>query len=416
MSANSQIKNPYEENQSLSKKISKHRGWGRPDIFHMRGSVIVAIIPIVFFSTVISTVVTVLYIVFDKKNITLPDSIIGSVAVVVGLLLAFRTNNAYDRYYEGRKLFGALCTQIRNVSRLTWVGIREFKNPQDHNEKVAIIKMLLAFAVAVKHHLRLEFGTEWFDLEDLLPDGFQLAVFDGNAGQENTDLGGGGSEDHRDDPNHPSNRDLPPSEAPTIVVHNDNNHHGLPHTKAAIRSLAGSWSQTSIYFNNGRLKDDSQLDASMSLPLEIVFHLGAYYDRQVLDNKDPDNPRITGAAFGAISGSLNTLIDVLGSLERIGNTPIPFAYRIHLKQAVTIYVWVLPFTLVSKLYWLTIPVVMMIAFILFGVEAIGSEIENPFGYDRNDLPLDEYCKDLEAEIKYLQKYLPSNSAKNKKTI
>nr|CAG8629152.1 13429_t:CDS:2 [Entrophospora candida] len=416
MSANSQIKNPYEENQSLSKKISKHRGWGRPDIFHMRGSVIVAIIPIVFFSTVISTVVTVLYIVFDKKNITLPDSIIGSVAVVVGLLLAFRTNNAYDRYYEGRKLFGALCTQIRNVSRLTWVGIREFKNPQDHNEKVAIIKMLLAFAVAVKHHLRLEFGTEWFDLEDLLPDGFQLAAFDGNAGQENTDLGGGGSEDHRDDPNHPSNRDLPPSEAPTIVVHNDNHHHGLPHTKAAIRSLAGSWSQTSIYFNNGRLKDDSQLDASMSLPLEIVFHLGAYYDRQVLDNKDPDNPKITGAAFGAISGSLNTLIDVLGSLERIGNTPIPFAYRIHLKQAVTIYVWVLPFTLVSKLYWLTIPVVMMIAFILFGVEAIGSEIENPFGYDRNDLPLDEYCKDLEAEIKYLQKYLPSNSTKNKKTI
>ncbi|CAJ0760499.1 6790_t:CDS:2 [Entrophospora sp. SA101] len=397
MSGNSQIKNPYEENQSLSKKISKHRGWGRPDIFHMRGSVIVAIIPIVFFSTAISTIVTVLI----KSN----RFLVGSVAVVVGLLLAFRTNNAYDS------------TQIRNVSRLTWIGIREFKNPQDHNEKVAIIKMLLAFAVAVKHHLRLEFGTEWFDLEDLLPDGFQLAAFDGNAGQENTDLGGGGSEDHRDDPNHPDNRDLPPSEAPTIVVHNDNHHHqGLPHTKAAIRSLAGSWSQTSIYFNNGKLKDNCNLDASMSLPLEIVFHLGAYYDRQVLDNKDPNNPKITGAAFGAISGSLNTLIDILGSLERIGNTPIPFAYRIHLKQAVTIYVWVLPFTLVSTLYWLTIPVVMMIAFILFGVEAIGSEIENPFGYDRNDLPLDEYCKDLEAEIKYLQKFLPSNSTKIKKTI
>jgi putative membrane protein len=414
MSANSQMKNLYNEDKSLSKTISKHRGWGRPDIFHMRGSVIVAIIPIVFISTVISTAVTVLYIVFDKKNITLPDSIIGSVAVVVGLLLAFRTNNAYDRYYEGRKLFGGLCTQIRNASRLTWVGVKEYQNPQDRNEKLATTKLLLAFAVAVKHHLRLEFGTEWFDLEDLLPDGFQMAAFDGNAGQENTDLGGGGEEDHRDDPNHPDNRDLPPSETPTIVVHSGNHrHHGLPHKKAAIRSLAGSWSQTSIYFNNGRLKDDCQLDASMSLPLEIVFHLGAYYDKQVLDT---ENPRINGAVFGAISGSLNTLIDILGSLERIGNTPIPFAYRIHLKQAVTIYVWVLPFTLVSKLYWLTIPVVMMIAFILFGVEAIGSEIENPFGYDRNDLPLDEYCKDLEAEIKYLQQYLPSNSKKFKKTI
>jgi len=394
------MKNPHE-NTSFLRTLSRHRGWGRPDFLHMRGSVIITIVPVVFFSAIVSSIVTVLYM-FCDKDIRLPDSIIGSVAVVVGLLLAFRTNNAYDRYYEGRKLFGGLCTQIRNISRLTWVDIKE-NNSQDRKEKQTIIKMLLAFAVSVKHHLRLEFGTEWFDLEDLLPNGFQLASFDGNAGQENTDLGGGSSEDHRDDPNHPDNVDLPPSQAPTIVVHsNDRHHHGLPHTKATIRSLAGSWSQNSIYFNNKKLDDNCEVDASMSLPLEIVFYLGAYYDRQVMDEKIP------GPAYGAISGSLNTLIDILGSLERIGNTPIPFAYRIHLKQAVTIYVWVLPFTLVDKLGWLTIPIVTLIAFILFGVEAIGSEIENPFGYDRNDLPLDEYCKDLEAEINYLQKFLPSN--------
>src|SRR6185369_3968737 len=121
----------------------------------------------------------------------------------------------------------------------------------------------------------------------------------------NTDLGSGSSEDHRDDPNHPDNRELPASETPTIVVHNahnNDNHHnqGLPHTKAAIRSLAGSWSQTTIYFNNSKLGDDCEIDASMSLPLEIVFHLGAYYDKQVIEKK------ISGTAYGAISGSLNT--------------------------------------------------------------------------------------------------------------
>ncbi|CAJ0829192.1 4887_t:CDS:2 [Entrophospora sp. SA101] len=352
------MKRPVENNSFL-KSIANSRGWGSPDIFSVRGSVIVAIIPIVFFSTIISTVVTVLYIIFDKKNITLSNDIIGSIAVVVGLLLGFRTNNAYDRYYEGRRLFG-----IRNVSRLTWTGIKEIQNPHDHNEKIATVKMLLAFVVAVKHHLRLEFGTEWSDLEDLLPVKFQKTIFDGNAGQENTDLGAGGEED-------PNRRDLPPNET--------------------------------IIYNRVNYRDP---DASMSLPLEIVFYLDAYYDRQVLD--DNKEKKISGATYGSVSGSLNTLIDLFGNLERISNTPIPFAYRIHLKQVVTIYVWVLPFTLVETLLWLTIPIVMLIAFILFGVEAIGSEIENPFGYDKNDLPLDEYCRDLEAEIQYVQKYFPSN--------
>jgi len=77
-----------------------------------------------------------------------------------------------------------------------------------------------------------------------------------------------------------------------------------------------------------------------------------------------------------------------------------------LKQAVIIYVWVLPFTLVAQLGWFVIPTVALVGFILFGVEAIGAEIENPFGYDANDLPLDGYCQDLEAEIKYLQRHIP----------
>ncbi|CAG8662422.1 9281_t:CDS:2, partial [Ambispora leptoticha] len=43
---------------------------------------------------------------------------------------------------------------------------------------------------------------------------------------------------------------------------------------------------------------------------------------------------------------------------------------------------------------------------------IGAEIENPFGYDKNDLPLDEYCKDLEAEVKYLQRHIPHRKPPN----
>ncbi|CAJ0867365.1 3499_t:CDS:2 [Entrophospora sp. SA101] len=384
------MKNPHKS-EGCCQEITRLRGWGYPDICRVKGSVLPSCFPIIFFSTVIATIVAVLYEVLDI-DVTLPGSIIGSVSVVVGLLLAFRTNNAYDRYYEGRKLFTNMCTHIRNATRILWVGVVERNdNGQDHKEKVKNIKLLLAFAVATKHHLRLEFGTEWFDLQDLLPEGFQFTFFDGNAGQENTDV----SEGDPENPNRPEN-------ANSSVSTLNRSHRSLltripPTVYASLRNSISA-SESTLWFGDDWGED---VDASMSLPLEIIFHINLYIDAKIQEGT------IDGNRFGTVSGSLNSLVDILGSLERISNTPIPFAYNVHLKQAVTIYVWVLPFTMVSTLGWLVIPVVMVIAFILFGVETIGAEIENPFGYDKNDLPLDEYCKDLEAEVKYLQRHLPS---------
>jgi len=229
---------------------------------------------------------------------------------------------------------------------------------------------------------------------------FNLHFFDGNAGQENTDVAGGDP----DNPNRPENANNGSgslnanSSASTL----NRSHRSLltripPTVYASLRNSISA-SESTLWFGDDWGDD---VDASMSLPLEIIFHLNLYIDAKIQEGT------IDGNRFGTVSGSLNSLVDILGSLERISNTPIPFAYNVHLKQAVTIYVWVLPFTMVNTLGWLVVPVVMVIAFILFGVETIGAEIENPFGYDKNDLPLDEYCKDLEAEVKYLQRHLPS---------
>jgi len=328
-------------------------------------------------------------------NVTMPESLVGTVAVVVGLLLAFRTNNAYDRYYEGRKLFVSMCTDIRNATRNIWVGVREV-DEGDRQEKEKNVKLLLAFAIAVKHHLRLEFGIDWYDLKDLLPEGLQLTNFDGNTAQENTVLGSGSEEDpNRHDANRPSS-DLPNVSASSLRTIANR----IPPTTYNILRDNYSSDDTTIWF--GASAWGSEVDASMSLPLEIVFHVGLYIDKK--------RNNIMDSAYGTISSNLNNLVDIFGNLERIGNTPIPFAYNIHLKQAVIIYVWVLPFTLVAMLGWITIPTVVLVGFILFGVEAIGAEIENPFGYDTNDLPLDGYCQDLEAEIKYLERHIPSVKA------
>lgn len=49
----------------------------------------------------------------DLKQITLIHSLLG---FVISLLLVFRTNTAYDRWWEGRKLWGALVNNSRNLA------------------------------------------------------------------------------------------------------------------------------------------------------------------------------------------------------------------------------------------------------------------------------------------------------------
>jgi putative membrane protein len=66
--------------------------------------------------------------------------------------------------------------------------------------------------------------------------------------------------------------------------------------------------------------------------------------------------------------------------------------------------------------WWTAPVVVLISFTLFGIEAIGIEIENPFGRDQNDLPLDAICETMSRNIRDLVSLQPSLSQLPRKTI
>lgn len=69
------------------------------------------------------------------------------------LLLVFRTNTAHDRFWEGRKLWGSLVNTVRNLARDIWIVVKE-KEPQDRVEKEAILRLVVAFSVAMKLHLR----------------------------------------------------------------------------------------------------------------------------------------------------------------------------------------------------------------------------------------------------------------------
>jgi putative membrane protein len=236
--------------------------------------------------------------------------------VVLGLLLVFRTNTAYDRFWEGRKHWGSLVNTVRNLARQIWVAVGE-KDDEDRMHKARVLRLLVAFAVAMKLHLRHQRPNQ--ELEPLL-----------SAQQF-----------------------------------------------AKLREM-----------NNP--------------PLEVALWIGDYLQLQHYRGL------INTYQLAAMHVLLNGMVDTLGACERILKTPIPPAYAIHLKQLLLLYCLSLPFQMVETLSWLTGPIVGIFSFTLLGIEEIGVEIENPFGFDPNDLPLDAICQTMLRNIEDLLTVTPES--------
>jgi len=225
------------------------------------------------------------------------DSVADSVVcnLVLGLLLVFRTNTAYDKFWEGRKIWGTLVINIRNLAREIHIGL-----PSSDPDKAQVLKFLVAFAIATKLYLR----------------------------QEPID--------------------------------------------ASIEALVNS-------------SQAARLRSVKHPPLEITLWIGSYleqqYQQQIIDS----------TRLSTLTNALNNLIAGLTGCERILKTPTPMAYSIYLKRLILIYCLSLPFHFVETLGLWTGLLMLIVSFILLGVEEIANEIESPFGHDPNDLLLDDIC-------------------------
>jgi ion channel-forming bestrophin family protein len=273
----------------------------------MTGSVIPNIFSRVLWCGAFGFLVSVLYF----YNIPVFAKSLGGVipSIVLGLLLVFRTNTAYERFWEGRKAWGSIVNNIRNLSRLIWVAIDE-TDPNHRPEKEQALKLLVAFAVATKLHLRSQPASD--RLADLV---------------------------------------------------------------------------STLQF--------SKLQTATNPPLEVVFWISDYLQAK------HEQLQISLYQMNELQALLNNMVDMLGACERILRTPMPLAYAIHLKQLLFLYCLLLPFQVVGELQWWTAPAIALVSFTLFGIEAIGVEIENPFGTDPNDLPLDKICDAVERNIEDL---------------
>nr|XP_061811696.1 voltage-dependent anion channel-forming protein RSc3414-like [Nerophis lumbriciformis] len=97
--------------------------------------------------------------------------------------------------------------------------------------------------------------------------------------------------------------------------------------------------------------------------------------------------------------SLTTLADIQGGCERIRATPIPFAYTVLMHRIVGLYCFGLSVGIVERVGPATPLVVALISYAFLALDAIGEEIENPFGFDDNDLPLSQLSRMIEINLR-----------------
>jgi len=213
------------------------------------------------------------------------------VGIAMGMLLVFRTNASYDRWWEARKQWGGMVNASRNLVRIMTV------HAGDGRRAAALCS---AWSLALVHHLRGERHPE--QTRELL-------------GPE-----------------------------------------------AAFRSY-----------------DQPNVPAAIGAELSRNIALALGQGRLA-----PDLARLA-------EGLVMELLDHQGACERILNTPLPFAYVTAVRQLLLVYLFSLPMVLVGELGWWSIPAAVFIAYGLLAIEEAGIEIEDPFGTDPNDLPLDAIC-------------------------
>lgn len=221
------------------------------------------------------------------------------VGFVISLLLVFRTNTAYDRWWEGRKQWGSLVNDCRNLA------IKIDTIVQDSEARKFFRKAIPNFVFATKEHLRN--GVEFDELE---------------------------------------------GSAEEIAALKSKNHvpNEISHT---------------MYRRVSELKKEGKISQQEFLALDV---------------------------------NMNALLNSLGACERIKNTPIPFSYSLFLKKFIFIYVTTIPLAFIPVFGYYSIIIAMFLFYVLVSMEILAEEIEDPFGQDESDLPTDELCEKIRANV------------------
>lgn len=334
--------------------MSRHSKWPIP--LRMHGSILPKMIVPLLFVAAWSSWITCLHMLVDSVDLSVSNILLTITGFIVGLGLSFRSSTAYERYAEGRRFWTSLMLYANNIGRGIWVHCKEREEPELRKHdvlcKLTAMNLLVAFGVSLKHKLRWEPYTDYHDLAGLVG---HLETF--------------AKEATMDDAGHPRP------------------------TKPGFFKATGQYLGISFAASNPRKLLKRATKPVGNLPLEILTYIASYTD-EIVDNGQLPIGMTQTLMYNSIAG----LNDVLTGCERVATTPLPIAYQIAFHQITWVYVLLLPFQLLETLEWITIPAAMAASYIILGILFIGNEIEDPFGQDVNDLPLDEYCAQIALEM------------------
>jgi ion channel-forming bestrophin family protein len=238
------------------------------------------------------------------------------ISLALGVFLGFRNNTSYDRYWEGRKLWGKLVNDARSFSRLTLSLIEAGATPKSELQAAAVQELkreLLYRVIAFAHSLRLHLRNELSEQQELAP-----------------------------------------------------------------------------FLSRAELQ---ALPVQRNVPMFILQLLSSRVAQArklgVLRHRD----------VHLLEDVLTSFCDVQGGCERIKNTPIPYSYTVLMHSIVAAYCFALPFGLIATVQLATPLVVALIAYAFLGLDAVGDELEEPFGTDTNDLPLATITRMIEVNLR-----------------
>jgi len=132
--------------------------------------------------------------------------------------------------------------------------------------------------------------------------------------------------------------------------------------------------------------------SSPNITNTVLHHLGRYCLN--LTHQDIIGP----IHYSVLEKQLTALSHVQTACERIASTPVPFAYSLLLHRTAFVFCLTLPFALACSLYWWTFLPVLLTAYTFFGLDALGHQLEDPFGLEPNALPLDAMKRTIEREM------------------
>lgn len=287
-------------------KVYNTKDWAQFVFLISRSDTLFKLAPMILFMLIYSLGVAYVEIHYFKvseeswvKNL---PQMHGLLSFVISMLLVFRTNTAYDRWWEGRKLWGQLVNTSRNLA----IKIAGVLDSKDEENRKFFRRSIPVFAFSLKDHLQSK-KTE-YSLQD-------------------------------------EELDIPTSTGTDKHVPNH-----------IAKLLFGR--------------------------INLLYKTG----------------KITGDELIVLNSEITALTDICGGCERIKNTPIPYSYSSFIKKFIMLYTLTLPIGFAYMLGYFAAPIVAFVFYVLASLELIAEEIEEPFGMDENDLPMEKMSENIQRQV------------------